>query len=358
MDMNNILQTVRFDIPETIALIGLVQCVYILVYMGFRSGGWRYAAVPFLYFGVLGAAFLSSFAAGFVSASIPHYDSVQWALWFYGPPLGVLLMIQIARIVEPPRLREAWVVLLIPVAFIAALMMQRIAGGVQEDWLILSGLLAGVASMIVMWFERPMLARIKDQPGGRDRYWLVWALVLANLFFLATMLFSLTSVLDMHEAGMIRSIWGLGFIYLAGTSLFRIYPRAVRLIERGNRPSGAAQPVADEDRIVEKIQSLLSVEKVYQEPAYNRVNLAREAGVSESIVSRIVNSRFGKTVPQLLNEHRIADARRLLAETDAPVKVIAEEVGFNSLASFNRVFRELEGTTPGRYREMKVKRTA
>ena len=68
MGMNNILQTVRFDIPETIALIGLVQCVYILVYMAFRSGGWRYAALPFLYLGVMGPAILISFAPGFVAA--------------------------------------------------------------------------------------------------------------------------------------------------------------------------------------------------------------------------------------------------------------------------------------------------
>jgi AraC-like DNA-binding protein len=166
------------------------------------------------------------------------------------------------------------------------------------------------------------------------------------------MLLGLTNALSLEDARVIRTIWGLGFVYLAGTSLFRIYPQAVRLIERAAVRSEFS---ADDKKIAERIENLLNLEKVYQEPTYNRVNLAKELGVSETIISRIINQHFGKTLPQLFNELRVADAKRLLLETDGAIKTIAEEVGFNSIASFNRVFKELENVSPGQFRALHTK---
>lgn len=345
------LDALQFSVPEILALIGLVQCVYILVYMAFRAGGWRHAVVPFAYFLVLGAAFLSEFANRFLGQSIPHFETISWALWFYGPPISVLLMIQISHITEPPRRRDAWVLLMIPAAYgLSMAAMHEFDGTVHADWLTLTGLLAGVISLFAMWAERPRLHRLQSQPGGRDRYWLILALVMANLLFLGTMLFSLTSVLGAGPAMLIRTICGLGFVYLAGTSLFRIYPQALKLVERGGKSGGGA-PGPDDMAIARRIEALLTLEKVYQEPAYNRVSLAKELGVSESVVSRVVNAHFSKTIPQLLNDYRVADSRHFLSQTDMPIKLIAEEVGFNSIASFNRVFKEIEGVTPGQFRD-------
>lgn len=345
------IDAVQFSIPEILALIGLVQCVYILVYMAFRAGGWRHAVVPFAYFLVLGAAFLSEFANRFLGQSIPHFEIISWALWFYGPPLSVLLMIQINHITEPPRRRDAWVLMMIPVAYVLSMVaMHEFDGAGHADWLTLTGLLAGVVSLFAMWAERPRLNRLQSQPGGRDRYWLILALVMTNLLFLGTMLLSLTPVLGPNPAMLIRTICGLGFVYLAGTSLFRIYPQALKLIERGARPA-TLSPGPDDMAIARRIESLLTLEKIYQEPDCNRVSLAKELGVSESVVSRVVNAHFNQTIPQLLNDYRVADARHFLSETDMPIKLIAEEVGFNSIASFNRVFKEIEGVTPGQFRD-------
>lgn len=346
------LQSLQFTVPEILSLIGLVQCVYILVYMSFRAGGWKRAAIPFVYFLVLGLAFLSGFAERFLGALIPAYDRMIWALWFLGPPLSVLLMTQIARITELPGRRSLLVVALVPLAYVAALVLHRAVASTQlMDWLVLTGLLAGVISMVAIWWQRPVLAQLSTQPGGRDRYWLILSLVLVNLFFLATMLMGLTSLLTSEEETVIRTIWGLGFVYLAGTSLFRIYPQTVNLVERVHKTPVSTTLSRDEHKIAQRIEGLLIVEKIYHEPAYNRVSLAKELGVSETVVSRVINQHFGKTLPQLFSEKRIEDAKRLLVETDAAIKIIAEEVGFNSIASFNRVFRDIAGKSPGQYRD-------
>ena len=62
-----------------------------------------------------------------------------------------------------------------------------------------------------------------------------------------------------------------------------------------------------------------------------------------------------KSFPQLLNEKRVETAKTLLLDTDASIKIVAQEVGFNSLPSFNRVFKEVEGQSPSSYRKFMVK---
>jgi AraC family transcriptional regulator of adaptative response / methylphosphotriester-DNA alkyltransferase methyltransferase len=48
---------------------------------------------------------------------------------------------------------------------------------------------------------------------------------------------------------------------------------------------------------------------------------------------------------------RLKEAKRLLAETEERVIDIAASVGFGSLATFNRFFREETGDTPTAYRK-------
>jgi AraC-like DNA-binding protein len=183
--------------------------------------------------------------------------------------------------------------------------------------------------------------------GGEHRYWLSLTIIILNLFLLVFMsLWGLTWG-GPPEALMVRTIVGIALIYLAGTSLFRIYPLTVPV-----KPQAAKAVILKEaEQAVEnRLKSLIELEKVYHEPSYSRTDLARELSTSESAVSKIISHAYGRTFPQLINEHRVEDAKRLLAETDAPIKIIAEEVGFNSLASFNRVFRDLAGQNPTDYR--------
>ncbi len=336
-----------FTVPEILSLIGVTQCVYLLVYMVLRAGRLSRAGLPIVYFLVLALAFLSDFASGYLGGLSENYFYIPWAAWFMGPPLSVLLVIQIAKIDETPALRHYGVLLLVPAALAGAALFAP-----QEEvrtWLTLLGVIAGGASLLAIWGQRGLFAAIAAEKTGKARYWLILSLIFTNIFFLGAMLFTLGLQGAEREILMIRTVFGLGFVYLAGTSLFRIYPQAVKL----------AAPVpgelsAAELEMAQKIENLLAMEKVYQEPAYSRADLARECGASEAVLSRVINLHFQKTFPQLMNEHRIRDAMRLLRETGASVRTVAEEVGFNSLATFNRVFKETTGTTPGQFRQDKA----
>ena len=45
-------------------------------------------------------------------------------------------------------------------------------------------------------------------------------------------------------------------------------------------------------------------------------------------------------------------AMELLSSTRTPVTQVALQCGFNSIATFNRVFREVKGCTPTQYRSI------
>lgn len=346
-------EPLRFSLDEMLSLIGLVQVIYVLVYMGFRAGNVKAAALPFLYFLVLGCGFFADFAFESIGKNFANYDLLQWMFWFAGPPLSVLLILQIARGGQLPHGKELWVAVLPLLAFLAALGPAsadndcRFPGECQalRDWLMVTGLVAGTASMGMVWHNRHLLTEVSKQKTGHERYWVILTLVFTNLFFLGFMLVAGLPSQSGHAAMTVRSVVGIFLAYLAGTSLFRIYPQAVPFRAR-------AEELTDKDKeTVEKIRNLIDLQKVYHEPAYNRSDLARELNLSEGAVSRVVNIAYGRTLPQLINERRVEDAKRLLAETDATIRVVAEEVGFNSLASFNRVFKEIAGCNPSDFRQ-------
>lgn len=343
----------RFDIPEILSLIGLSQCIYVLVYMLFRAGDIKRALLPFLYFFVLGTAFFFDFSQNFIGAEFRYFGDMRWAAWFMGPPLSVLLIIQIAQISRIPRLFNFWVLFFVPAAYIGAKMATVRAGECTQlpncamylEMLMVTGLVAGALSMLLIWANRGMMDGLHAERGGKDRYWLILTLVFVNLFFLGVMLMGLSPVLGIEQARLIRTCLGIGLVYLTGTSLFRIYPQAMSLIERRNRDMST-----DEMGLAKRIEAMIDLDKVYHEPGYNRADLARELKIPESVISKVTNLHFGKSLPQILNERRVEDAKRMLRETDAPVKVIAGEVGFNSMASFNRIFRDITAMTPSDYR--------
>lgn len=354
--MVEVMDNLSFTIPEILSLLGVAQCIYLLVYMLLRSGSIKSVFLPALYFVVLAGAFAFDFGRASVSALIPHFEIWDWALWFMGPPLSVLLILQILQLPVMPALKHFWVILLVPTALAVS---HGLAGldatcapahdcAVFDAWLVVTGLVAGLTSMVAIWFQRSRLTSLKQEKAGRDRYWLIVTLVFMNLCFLGLMLASLTSFLDAAQINLTRTLLGLGFVYVAGTGLFRIYPQAVLLIQRGARRTETAGVLDTE--LLGRIRDLIDVQKLYQEPSCNRTTLARELNVPEGTLSRVINAQFGKSVPQLLNERRVDDAKRLLAETDAAVKVIAEEVGFSSLASFNRVFKDMTGESPSVFR--------
>ena len=79
--------------------------------------------------------------------------------------------------------------------------------------------------------------------------------------------------------------------------------------------------------------------------------LARVACISEAHFIRSFRAAFGETPHRYLQRRRVERSMFLLRETDRSVTDICFSVGFSSLGTFSRTFRDIVGETPSEYRE-------
>lgn len=113
----------------------------------------------------------------------------------------------------------------------------------------------------------------------------------------------------------------------------------------------ATAKVSDDDReIVAKVRSALDDRKLYKRGDLSLTKLARQAGVPARNVSAAVNRATGLNVSQFVNGYRVAEACRLLQETDMSSTQIMLESGFSTKSNFNREFRRITGQSPSEYR--------
>ncbi|MBD3764785.1 MAG: helix-turn-helix transcriptional regulator [Rhodobacterales bacterium] len=77
---------------------------------------------------------------------------------------------------------------------------------------------------------------------------------------------------------------------------------------------------------------------------------ARALGVTPTHLSRCCRQTCGRSASDLLHDRVLFEARRLLSETDLPVKQIAGDLGFTSASYFTRAFQHQTGKTPTAFR--------
>jgi AraC-like DNA-binding protein len=77
--------------------------------------------------------------------------------------------------------------------------------------------------------------------------------------------------------------------------------------------------------------------------------LARVANVSEAHFIRTFRATFGETPHRYLQRRRVERAMFLLRETERSVTDICFDVGFTSLGTFSRTFRDIVGMAPTTY---------
>ena len=80
--------------------------------------------------------------------------------------------------------------------------------------------------------------------------------------------------------------------------------------------------------------------------------LAGVANVSEAHFIRTFRATFGETPHRYLQRRRVERAMFLLRETQRSITDICLDVGFTSLGTFSRTFREIVGVNPTDYRSI------
>lgn len=88
------------------------------------------------------------------------------------------------------------------------------------------------------------------------------------------------------------------------------------------------------------------IDRHYADPNLSLASLGDRFGMNGKTLSRLFKEHFGENFVDYLMRRRIAEAKQLLMETDAPIQVISREVGYENALSFTRAFKRMEGVTP------------
>jgi AraC-like DNA-binding protein len=128
----------------------------------------------------------------------------------------------------------------------------------------------------------------------------------------------------------------------------RIAPEVLRPA----RPSVDA-PVVD-SLLAERLNRLLQVDEAFREEGLTIGSLAEKLSVQEYKLRQLINTQLGfKNFNAFLHSFRVKAAQDLLADpakAHLGVAEIAYQVGYRSLGTFNKGFKEMTGQTPTEYR--------
>src|SRR6266404_7926513 len=83
--------------------------------------------------------------------------------------------------------------------------------------------------------------------------------------------------------------------------------------------------------------------------------LASESGLSYSRFHHLFKESVGLSPGHFIKHERLCEAKRLLVETQIPVKEIMFSVGFGDASHFCRDFKALTGFSPTNYRDRRGK---
>ncbi|BAO77059.1 helix-turn-helix domain-containing protein [Winogradskyella sp. PG-2] len=103
---------------------------------------------------------------------------------------------------------------------------------------------------------------------------------------------------------------------------------------------------------IDTVKYLMETDKAYLNPELNLSDLAQLAKMTRGQLSETINSGFNKNFNDFVNEYRVNAFKSMLKEDkhkQLSLLGIAQECGFNSKATFNRVFKKLTNYSPTEY---------
>jgi len=205
-----------------------------------------------------------------------------------------------------------------------------------------------------------------SQVKGIDLNWLIlilksWLIlsILINSFFVTDLFISIAPFGMMQLLGfIIASVYlvFIGFYGLRQENLFltkSIDLNLEKLIT--NTTEYHSKPLKDEEKdFIQQLLKHMEEKKPYLQPEITIKMLSEELNVSSEYLSETINNTLNKNFFDFINYYRVEEFKNQCKnEKNKHLSILglASECGFNSKATFNRVFKKVTGLTPSEYIE-------
>jgi len=102
-------------------------------------------------------------------------------------------------------------------------------------------------------------------------------------------------------------------------------------------------------KIVREICMWLEKEHAYLNSELKLAAAANANNTSTHYLSQAINQELNMSFLELINQHRVEYAKKLLSNDSINILEIAYDSGFNSKSTFNRAFKKITGLTPSQF---------
>jgi len=148
------------------------------------------------------------------------------------------------------------------------------------------------------------------------------------------------------------SLYLIGYVAIGNPEIFR----GTQELDTTESFDNDAAPPKNGNRfpaLKEKLLLYMETNKPYLKSDLKISELADSLDVPYYHLSQLINSEFSVNFYDFINKYRVEEAKKLLVEDTRNYKIlaIAFEVGFNSKATFNRVFKNATDLTPSEFKE-------
>lgn len=179
---------------------------------------------------------------------------------------------------------------------------------------------------------------------------LKWLRIILLSFFVILGLWILDClVIDLN----IESVYMLGSLVIWMFICYFIYRHESVIDELRENPGVQSGEEEEADAIAGlngKMRKLFIEDMIFLNPRLKLSDVADMAGTNRTYVSQFFNRNNGASFFDYVNKQRVEYVCELLKSSSENIETIALKSGFNSIATFHRVFSKFCGCTPAKYR--------
>lgn len=131
-------------------------------------------------------------------------------------------------------------------------------------------------------------------------------------------------------------------------------PTKEKTITRIDVTSSPIESLESSNPTVQNLLKLMDHDKLYLEPELNIADVANKLNIHGHQLSKILNTQLQKNFFEFVNDYRIEEFKNLVSNPKnkhISILGLAMDAGFNSKATFNRIFKKSTGITPSKFRE-------
>jgi len=113
----------------------------------------------------------------------------------------------------------------------------------------------------------------------------------------------------------------------------------------------AEKSVKNQETLFEQLEILMRKEYIYRDPACNRETIMEKLSVDRYSLAKLLHDNEIESLPDYINGFRLVEATVLLEKEDTfSIEQIAQQVGFGSVRTMQRLFKEKYNMSPAKYR--------